>query len=71
MWGNFQANNLDTGAGTDDMFYQIYFNEVVIMGYLAGGSKTYSDPDNLVPIIIPPFTKVKCTVTDTTPSFDY
>ena len=64
--GNFQANNNDTGAGTDDMFYQIYFNDIVVMGYLAGGSKTYSDPDNLVPIIIPPLTNVKCTVQDTT-----
>jgi len=64
--GTFQANNIDTGAGTDDMFYQIYFNDIVIIGYIAGGSKTYSDPDNLVPLIIPPFTDVKCTVQDTT-----
>jgi hypothetical protein len=63
---NFQANNMDTGAGTDDMFYQIYFNGTVIMAYLVGGSKGYSEPDNLVPLIIPPFTNVKCTVKDTT-----
>jgi len=64
--GTLQANNMDTGAGTDDMFYQLYLNGSVVLAYLAGGSKTYTDPDNLLPLVIPPWTTVKVTVKDLT-----
>ena len=64
--GTLQANNMDVGAGTDDMFYQLYMNGSVVLGYIAGGSKTYSDPDNLLPLVIPPRTAVKVTVKDLT-----
>jgi len=64
--GTLLANNLDLGAGTDDLFYTIYFNGVVSQAYIVGGAKTYTSPDNLIPLIIPPYTEVKVTAKDVT-----
>jgi len=53
-------------AVTEDYFYKIYFNDIIVQGYLATHSAQYTSPDNLIPIIIPPFTNVKLTAENVT-----
>ena len=64
--GTVQFNNLDEGAGTDDMIYKVYFDEQVIQSYRVGSANIYTSPDNTIPILIPPYTTVKITVKDLT-----
>jgi len=46
-------------AVTENFFYKIYFNDILVQGYITTDSAIYTSPDNLIPIIIPPFTNVK------------
>jgi hypothetical protein len=64
--GTIQINNLDEGAGTDDMVYKIYFDDQLTQAYRVGGANVYTSPDNTIPILIPPFTRVKITIKDIT-----
>jgi len=51
---------------TEDFFYKIYFNDTLVQGYLTTHLAQYTSPDNLIPIIIPPLTRVKLTATNVT-----
>ena len=62
--GTMLANNLDEGDASDDMVYAIYFNGQQVQGYRA--YHPYTEPDNVVPLIIPPNTEVKITCRDLT-----
>ena len=42
----------------DDATYLIYFNDTLIQRWVCTGSLNPHQPQNLVPLIIPPFTKV-------------
>jgi len=53
-------------AVSENFFYRIYFNDTLVQGYLTGDSSIYTSPDNLIPIIIPPFTAVKLTAENVT-----
>ena len=64
--GTMQSNNLDEGAGTDDMVNFVYFNGIQVQGYRVGSSNIYTSPDNLIPLIIPPYTEVEITIKDLT-----
>jgi len=56
-----QFNINEPGAG-EAYQHQIYFNDIVVQGYLSpGGSDTTGRPDIAIHLIIPPFTKVKTT----------
>ena len=48
---------------SDNFHYKIYFNDSEVFSYLAGhGSAEGSEyPDNVIPLIIPPYTKIKLT----------
>jgi len=61
---NVQFNYVQ--ATTEDYFYKIYFNDTLVQGYLATHSAQYTSPDNLIPIIIPPLTRVKLTAANVT-----
>ena len=50
------------GEGTPDNFhYHVYLNEEVYQVYITTAGDLYTSPDNLIPILIPPFTKLKAT----------
>jgi len=55
--GTVQFNMVQDTA--DDMFYRIRINDVVVMGYLTIGAQQGTDANNVIPIIIPPFSNVK------------
>ena len=59
-------NNLDEGAGTDDMVCKIFFDNQIVQSYRVGSSNIYTSPDNTIPVLIPPFTTVKITIKDLT-----
>ena len=40
--GTMQSNNLDEGAGTDDMVNFVYFNGIRVQGYRVGGANVYT-----------------------------
>ena len=64
--GTVQFNNLDEGAGTDDMVCKIFFDNQIVQSYSVGSSNIYTSPDNTIPVLIPPFTTVKITIKDLT-----
>jgi len=64
--GTVQFNNLDEGAGTDDMVCKIFFDNQIVQSYRVGSSNIYTSPDNTIPVLIPPFTTVKITIKDLT-----
>jgi len=47
------------GFDSDNMQHSILFNDFNIFTYMVTGATTYTEPDNTVPLIIPPFTNVK------------
>ena len=44
---------------TDNLKHSILFDDVSIFEYSVTGASTYTEPDNYIPLIIPPFTNVK------------
>jgi len=48
--------------------YRFYLNDVVLQGYLepSGSSGVPNPPNSIIPIIIPSYTKVKCTAANLT-----
>ena len=48
-------------ASGDDFVYKIYFNDTIIQQYIVPEARAYTEPDNVIPVIIPPFTLVKAT----------
>ena len=56
--GVMQFNYYDV-LGDDDIRYDIKFNGTVVMSYFTGNAKVYTTPDNVVPILIPPYTQVE------------
>jgi len=46
---------------SESFFYRVYFNDTLVQGYITSHSAQYTSPDNLIPIIIPPLTRVKLT----------
>ena len=56
---NIQCNLVTDTA--DDQKYVIYLNNLEIMGYFTLGAQQSTDSNNLMQILIPPFTTVKVT----------
>jgi len=54
-----------------DVNYRIYINDVVIQGYLAYETAGASEPDNLIPILVPPYATIKVTGTAATGNPDH
>ena len=48
-------------ASGDDFVYKIYFNEAIIQQYIVPEARAYTEPDNVIPVVIPAFTQVKAT----------
>jgi hypothetical protein len=46
---------------SENFSYKVYFNDIVVQGYTVTHAIENTSPDNLIPIIIPPFTAVKLT----------
>jgi hypothetical protein len=44
---------------SDNMEHGILFNDLRVFSYGVTGATTYTEPDNTVPLIIPPYTNVK------------
>ena len=44
----------------------VYFNGIQVQGYRVGSANVYTSPDNLLPLIIPPYTEVEITIKDLT-----
>jgi hypothetical protein len=57
--GTVQFNLVQDTA--DDMFYRIRINDIVIMGYLTLGAQQGTDANNFIPVIFPPYSRVKLT----------
>jgi len=55
---------------TDNYRYRIYLNDILTTVYITTGGDHYTSPDNLVPIIIPPLTKLKATAANLSSSDD-
>ena len=55
-------------ANTDNYRYRIYFNDEIIQVYVIFAEANYSRPDNVIPVIIPPFTKVRTTAANVSSS---
>ena len=62
--GNIQCNLLTDTA--DDQSYKIYINDIAIMGYITLGAQQSTDSNNVMQILIPPFSKVKVTAINAT-----
>jgi len=52
-YGRIDSNN--------DIAYVIWLNSQRVFSYTVSGSMIYTEPDNIINIIIPPFTEVKLT----------
>ena len=48
-------------SGPDNYDHFIYLNSEVIFIYRSEGGANRTEPDNLIPLVIPPYTRVKCT----------
>jgi|TARA_R110000823_G_scaffold209147_1_gene339397 hypothetical protein len=57
--GTVQFNMVQDTA--DDMFYRIRINDIVVMGYLTIGAQQGTDANNVIPIIFPPYSRIKLT----------
>jgi len=54
--------NIDEPGGGEAFEHQIWFNELIVQGYLSpGGTDTTGRPDIPIWLIIPPDTHVQCT----------
>ena len=49
-------------AAANDNNYRHYLNEIKIIDYLVSDSPGNSEPDNWIPLIIPPRTRFRCNV---------
>jgi len=58
--GEIQFNYYDT-SGDDDMRYEVKFNGKLVQSYIVSHSYIYTSPDNVIPLLIPPYTKVEVT----------
>jgi len=58
LYANFQFSYAE--VSTDDFQYTIYMNDSVVQRYVVG-DRIGEVPDNLMPIIVPPYTKIKAT----------
>ena len=48
----------------DDMFYRIKINNEVTNGYLTIGAQQSTDSNNVLPILLPPFSRIVMTATN-------
>jgi len=55
---------------TDNFRYRIYLNDILTQVYITTAADAYTSPDNLLPILIPPFTRLKATAANITSSDD-
>jgi len=55
---------------TDNFRYRIYLNDILTQVYITTAADAYTSPDNLLPILIPPFTKLKATAANISSSDD-
>jgi hypothetical protein len=60
--GTVQFNMLVDTA--DDMFYKIKINNETVNGYLTQGAQQSTDSNNVIPILLPPFSKITMTATN-------
>jgi len=49
-----------TQSHTDNIQYQIRFNNITVFSYLITDATAYTDPDNPIRLVIPPLTYVLC-----------
>jgi len=47
-------------AASNDLNYRHYLNEIKVIDYLVSDSPGNSEPDNWIPLIIPPRTRYRC-----------
>jgi len=45
---------------SDNYLYKVYFNEVAAFAYIVGDADSHFLPSQ-IPVVIPPYTKVRCT----------
>ena len=67
--GTIQISYLELSSV--DINYRIYLNGLVVQGYLGYETAGASEPDNLIPLIIPPNTTCKIAGTATSGSYDH
>ena len=58
-------------AGSNDYKYRIRLNDIIIQSYIVTGSQGSSEADNIIPVLIPPFTRLRCTAQNVTGSSSY
>ena len=51
---------------SNNFTYRIRFNEAVVQLYIVDHTLQYTEPDNFINVIIPPFTTVRCTAKNDT-----
>jgi len=64
---NFQFSYSE--VSTDDFQYKIYMNESVVQQYVVG-DRVGEVPDNVMPIVIPAYTKLKATAANVSANND-
>jgi hypothetical protein len=64
--------NFNTGStSNDDYLYKVKLNEEIIQEYIFTGSPAdRARPDNTIPILLPPYSKVELTATNVTDTSD-
>jgi hypothetical protein len=58
-------------AGTHDYKYRIRLNGIIVQAYVVTGAIGASEADNFIPMLIPPFTELRCTAENVTSSSSY
>jgi hypothetical protein len=58
-------------SGSNDYKYRIRLNGFVIQAYIVTGSIGASEADNFIPLLIPPFTELRCTAENVSGSSSY
>jgi len=56
---NIQFNYV-TDSG-NNFNYKIYLNNIVVQAYFLTSAEAYTEPDNLIPLLIPPESTLRCT----------
>ena len=67
--GSVQFNQEE--AGSNDYKYRIRLNDIIIQSYIVTGSIGASEADNIIPVLIPPFTHLRCTAQNLTGGSGY
>ena len=56
---NIQFNYV-TDSG-NNFNYKVYLNDIVVQAYFLTSAEAYTEPDNLIPLLIPPQSTLRCT----------